>query len=62
MNNKKKVKDSAYNHFLTLLNNGDISIGEILNGYIEMRERIELLMDGASEAIEAYKAGGKKLE
>ena len=56
MDNRKKIKDKAYKHFLKLLEDGDTSIGEILNGYIEMREWLELAMNGASEAIEAYKS------
>ena len=52
---KEKLKECAYNSFLKLLNDGDVTIADILNDYIDMRERVELIMDGASEAIETYK-------
>ena len=53
---KKKVKKYAHDTLLELLNNGEKTIADILNEYMELREVIELLFEGALEAIEDYKS------
>lgn len=58
MDRKKREKTKKYAHdtFLEMLNNGDKTIADILNDYMETREGIDLLMDGALDAIEDYKS------
>lgn len=53
---KEKIKKNAHDTFLELLNNGEKTIADILNDYMETREGIELLYEGALDAIEDYKS------
>jgi len=52
---KETIRTRSYKSFLKKLNNGETTIAEILDDYIEISERIELIKDGAIKAIEDYK-------
>lgn len=56
MDKRSEMRERGYKGFLTLLKENKTTPDEIYIGYAEMKEEIELLMDGARKAIEEYYA------
>ena len=56
MNNRNEIRERGYKRFSRLLKNNETTPDEIYIGYAEVKEELELLMDGARKAIEEYYA------
>ena len=54
MNNRDEIRERGYKRFSRLLKDNEITPDEIYAGHAEVKEELELLMDGARKAIEEY--------